>query len=189
MTEFFNDMYHFDFLDMCWHRVSYTDDTIVPDPRASQTLVYFPAVDTSEKGSFYMFGGGNLYQFYNDVYSYSIELRKWSLIECLGEPPAPRAGHTSTRIDDVHFCVIGGGTPITVFNDIYLFNIIKSTWVRVNANGKYSLSAKYLPIGDYPDRRCGHSATLTDSKILVFGGGDVDGQIFGDVQSLDLIYM
>ena len=85
------------------------------------------------------------------------------------QPPAPRAGHSATRIDDSHFCVIGGGEPRTVFNDIYLFNIDRHAWVRVSA------------AGHQPERRCGHTASLYDSKLLLFGGGDVDGQIFGDV--------
>jgi N-acetylneuraminic acid mutarotase len=80
-----------------------------------------------------------------------------------GESPAPRAGHTATRIDDSHFCIIGGGTPSNVFNDVYLFDISNNNWIKVKAAGQQ------------PERRCGHSATKVDSKILIFGGGDVDG--------------
>jgi N-acetylneuraminic acid mutarotase len=65
--------------------------------------------------------------------------------------------------------VIGGGEPTTVFMDVYLFNVDQNTWIRIN------------PAGQYPDRRCGHTATFYDSKILIFGGGDVDGEIFGDI--------
>ncbi len=124
-----------------------------------------------------MFGGGNSHQFFNDLFIFDIDTKSWILPSVSGEIPAPRAGHTTTKIDESHFCVFGGGVPNMVFNDIYLFNILNNNWIKVKAA---------LPI---PDKRCGHSATKVDSKIFIFGGGDVDGKIFGDVHSLDLSYM
>jgi hypothetical protein len=70
------------------------------------------------------------------MFVFDIATRSWLLPSVSGQPPpAPRAGHTATRIDNSHFCVIGGGEPNIVFNDIYLFNIEKNTWIRVNAAG------------------------------------------------------
>jgi hypothetical protein len=31
--------------------------------------------------------------------------------------------------------VIGGGQPATVFNDIFLYNVEKDTWIKVKAAG------------------------------------------------------
>jgi N-acetylneuraminic acid mutarotase len=81
-----------------------------------------------------MFGGGNFHQFFNDLFSFDIESKTWQLVQGVAgqEPPGPRAGHTATKIDDSHFCVIGGGQERTVFSDIYLFNVDKISWIRVN---------------------------------------------------------
>ena len=175
MADFFNDMYCFDFSEMMWHKIQYDlqRSMAVPTPRASSSLVYFSNIGTS--GCFYVFGGGNINQFFNDMFVFDIATRTWILPSVSGQPPpAPRAGHTATKIDQSHFCLIGGGEPTTVFMDVHLFNVDLNTWITIN------------PAGQSPDRRCGHTATLYDSKILIFGGGDVDGEIFGDVQNLDL---
>jgi len=85
---------------------------------------------------FYVFGGGNFHQFFNDLFVFDIATRTWFLPSVSGkEPPAPRASHTATKIDESHFCLIGGGEPTSVFNDVYLFNIESNTWIRVNAAG------------------------------------------------------
>lgn len=148
----------------------------IPTPRAGHSLVYFPK--SGNNGCFYMFGGGNFNQFFNDMFIFDIASRSWLLSQVSGEhPPAPRAGHSATRIDESHFCVIGGGDSNNVYNDIYLCNIERHCWIKVHAAGLQ------------PERRCGHTATLYDSKILIFGGGDVDGLFFGDVLSLDLSYL
>lgn len=157
-------MYYFDFTEQCWHQVHYDMQRCmaIPTPRASHSIVYFPRSGT--QGCFYMFGGGNFHQFFNDVFLFDIANRTWLMPAVSGEgPPPPRAGHTATKIDDSNFCIIGGGEPTTVFNDIYVFNIDRHTWIKVNAAGYQ------------PERRCGHSASLFDRKIILFGGGDVDG--------------
>jgi hypothetical protein len=85
---------------------------------------------------FYVFGGGNFHQFFNVLFVFDIATRTWFLPSVSGqEPPAPRASHTATKIDESHFCLIGGGEPTSVFNDVYLFNIESNTWIRVNAAG------------------------------------------------------
>lgn len=171
-TDFFNDMYYFDFTDQMWHQALYDEQRsiAIPTPRASHTMVHF-----AKPNVFYVFGGGNFHQFFNDLFVFDIATRTWFLPSVSGqEPPAPRASHTATKIDESHFCLIGGGEPTSVFNDVYLFNIESNTWIRVNAAGQL------------PQRRCGHTTSIYDQKILLFGGGDVEGKIFGDVCSLHL---
>jgi hypothetical protein len=48
LKEFYNDMYYFDFTEMCWHKVQYDIQRsfAVPTPRASHSLVYFPKSGT-----------------------------------------------------------------------------------------------------------------------------------------------
>jgi len=84
---------------------------------------------------FFFFGGGNFHKFFNDLFIYDIENKSWQLPEISGVPPTPRASHTATKIDDTHFCVIGGGEPSNVFNDFYLFDIEKTNWIRINTAG------------------------------------------------------
>ena len=75
-TDFFNDMYYFDFQEQTWHQIFYDEQrsAAIPTPRASHTMVHFPNPDV-----FYVFGGGNFHQFFNDLYIFNIRLRTWHL--------------------------------------------------------------------------------------------------------------
>ena len=80
LADFFNDMYYFDFTEMMWHRISYDvqRSMAVPTPRASSSLVYFNNSSHSG-GCFYVFGGGNINQFFNDMFVFDIATRSWLL--------------------------------------------------------------------------------------------------------------
>lgn len=142
----------------------------IPTPRAAHSLVYFDV-----NRSFYAFGGGNSHQMFNDLFIFDIDSKSWLMPSVGGEFPSPRAGHSATKIDDKYFCVFGGGDLTTVFNDTFLFNVENNNWIKIK------------PVGEQPDRRCSHTATrVNDYKILIFGGGDVDGELFSDLYSLDI---
>ena len=112
---------------------------------------------------------------FNDLFVFDLDSQSWHLPSVGGEFPTPRAGHSCTKLDEKYFCVFGGGDLKTVFDDTFIFDIDSSMWIRVK------------PVGYQPPKRCGHSATsVNSSKILIFGGGDADGDLFSDLYSLQV---
>lgn len=96
----------------------------IPTPRAGHSLVHFDS-----NNSMYLFGGGNSDQMFNDLFIFDISTLSWILPSVSGEPPAKRAAHTATKIDEKFFCIFAGGDLMTVHNDTHLFNIENNTWI------------------------------------------------------------
>ena len=47
--------------------------------------------------------------YHNDVFVLDLTNMTWSLVECLGSPPKPRAGHSCAVIDSKMFVFGGSG--------------------------------------------------------------------------------
>ena len=73
----------------------------------------------------YIFGGRDT-TFYNDVWSLpldgSMEAAQWRLEAPLGNPPRPRAGHTSVVVGDQMF-IFGGGDDQYVLRDVWALDL------------------------------------------------------------------
>lgn len=113
----------------------------------------------------------------NDLFVFDLQNHSWIMLSASGEAPQPRASHTATKINEQCFCIIGGGNLNVGFNDVHLFNIETLCWTKIKTSG------------EEPESRAGHSATKIDQKIIIFGGGDFEGEIFSDLYTLDLSYM
>uniref|UniRef100_A0A6B2L0T0 Uncharacterized protein n=1 Tax=Arcella intermedia TaxID=1963864 RepID=A0A6B2L0T0_9EUKA len=76
-----------------------------------------------------------------------------------GEIPAIRERHSATLIGKKIY-VFGGycrGAEL-YYNNLYVFETETLNWTKLE------------PRGNPPDRRCGHSASVVDGKIWIFGG-------------------
>lgn len=135
-------------------------------------MIYFES-----NHSLYMFGGGNSSQMFNDLFIFDISTNSWTMPAISGDAPNARTCHAAVKINENSFLIIGGGDLQYVYNDIRMFSIDRNTWSTMRLAGSHL------------SKRAGHSASLVGQKILVFGGGDVDGCIFSDFYSLDLSYM
>ncbi len=84
-----------------------------------------------------------------------------------------RYGHTSTLVDKF-ILTFGGHNGQSPLNDVVLYNIEQNIWKQVEV------------FGQTPIPRSFHSACLIeDSKIIIFGGHS-GGQVFSQVEELEL---
>ena len=121
----------------------------------------------SYKGSLISFFGGITGQMLNEVISFNTLQRSWSMLSVQGKGPGARAGHTTTRISEAEFVLVGGGDMQMVFRDVYLFNAEQISWLAIETSGQL------------PPERAGHSANLCraeDGRILILGGANADGE-------------
>lgn len=90
--------------------------------------------------------------------------------------PSPRGAHTASVVDGVMW-VFGGyggvGYSRRDYNDVHLFDIEAEEWVKAPALK-----------GTAPKPRSGHSASVVDEKIFIFGGWNSVEQ-FSDLFILD----
>jgi len=107
-----------------------------------------------------------------DVYFNTTEFI-WQNIETFGEAPLPRRGHSMILADT--FLILFGGSDLNLkfYNDVYFFDIIKKTWMKVNC------------FGNVPSPRSDHSATLYGTTMWIFGGASNNGYL-NDLYSLNI---
>jgi len=96
---------------------------------------------------------------------------RWKKLTCGGDQPEPRWGHTSSQ-SGTNIIIIGG-TGSKLFNDIYVYDTVRNTWIKPEVRG-----TTLTP-------RLGHSTTnLPDGKLLVFGGR-TDSKHYSDIHIFD----
>lgn len=103
---------------------------------------------------------------------------KWTGLKTHGFPPPVRAGHAAvvTGRGDYIFIIGGclqGFQGIKCFNDVHTINVGSLYWKQEQIAGKR------------PMPRAGHTATLVNEIIYLFGGANFDAT-FGDAYKLDL---
>lgn len=106
----------------------------------------------------------------------------WSRPAISGTPPTSRWGHTATLVNHSQICIFGGHDNRTMLNDVHLLDLETLTWIPVPG---MTVGATLTEKGDLPPPRAGHSATLIDGRIVIFGGGD-GLKIMNDIYILNL---
>jgi len=169
----YNDLYVLDTETMSWSRPIVKGAPPVARWGHTTTLI--------GDGKFLVFGGHDGSGMLNDVHLLDTISMTWTLIQTKSiegnTGPTARAGHTATLVSDKKVLVFGGGDGAKILNDCWFLeipNMISSmTWSKPNISG-------IAPAG-----RCAHTSTLSDSNLIVFGGGD-GGRRFKDLYILEI---
>jgi N-acetylneuraminic acid mutarotase len=69
------------------------------------------------------FGGTDGQYHYNDTWSFDLQTRQWSELQCIGFIPSPREGHAAAIVDDVIYIFGGRGVDGKDLNDLSAFRI------------------------------------------------------------------
>lgn len=97
----------------------------------------------------------------------------WSLPPVTGSIPSARRSHTLTHSNGKLYLFGGSGTSGTKMSDCYRLDVSTLVWTSLATSG------------DVPTGRDGHTATILDEKLYIFGGADNSGRL-NDVRILDL---
>ncbi|KAH3852352.1 hypothetical protein DPMN_094858 [Dreissena polymorpha] len=155
-----------------WKDIATESDTQKPEYRMGHTATYDPIVRC-----LYVFGGSKNTRWFHDVHMLDIEEWKWQLVKVNGKAPT-RAYHSATLYR--HELWIFGGVyprpdpqPDGCSNEIHIFSPVMESW--------------YSPLvsGEKPIPRSGHSATLLNDQLVVFGGWDAPIS-YNDLHVLDM---
>ncbi|KAL4237985.1 hypothetical protein ACF0H5_002696 [Mactra antiquata] len=143
-----------------------------PEYRMGHTATYDPTVRC-----IYVYGGSKNTRWFHDVHMLDTDNWKWQLVKVNGKAPT-RAYHSATLYR--HEVWIFGGVyprpdpqPDGCSNEVNIFSPVMESW--------------YSPIvsGEKPIPRSGHSATLINDQLVIFGGWDAPIS-YSDLHVLDM---
>ncbi|XP_046872099.1 kelch repeat-containing protein [Hypomesus transpacificus] len=139
-------------------------------------------------GKIFMFGGWDTPVCYNDMYMLDLGLMEFSAVRTSGRAPSPRCWHGNAPLSGSRFLLHGGYDGHHALTDTFIFNTETSSWTEV-----------FHPQLSVP--RAGHSIiTMTTANrlsgegggeeggasktLLVFGGGDNEGNFYSDLTTV-----
>ena len=94
------------------------------------------------------------------------------IIDCNGDKPLSRFGHSLVMINPVKVCLFGGAVGetrrINYSNDTYIYNIMTKIWMKLSVNPNMNL----------PCERAAHAAAVNDSmQMVIYGGSNSSGLV------------
>ncbi|XP_022061450.1 kelch repeat-containing protein [Acanthochromis polyacanthus] len=174
-----DSLYIFDPQLSIWYQPIVTGDQ--PSPRSGHSACVM------QERKIYVFGGWDTPVCYNDMYMLDLGLMEFSGVKTTGTAPSPRSWHGSAVLSDTKFLIHGGYNGNNALSDAFIFDIDTNSWTEVT-----------LPQLSVP--RAGHSIVTmettgfpedTDANagsvgktLLVFGGGDNEGNFYSDLTSV-----
>lgn len=199
----YSDLWVFHFNEKTWEQIKASGG---PSSRSGHRM-------TLSQKKLFVFGGFHEsvrdYKYFNDVYTFDLENRKWSKIEAKSNPPSPRSGCQIAPLSDGGILIYGGYSREkikrdidkgTVHSDMYLLQPDKKqSDLETAANANTVTKWKWVQVkqsGSCPSPRCGFSMTLIPNanKVVLFGGvfdveeseESIQGQFFNDLYQLEL---
>ncbi|KAI9595545.1 hypothetical protein BDF19DRAFT_385140 [Syncephalis fuscata] len=104
----------------------------------------------------------------DSLYALNLETRRWLRVNVQGNIPLRRRDHTAVMANGVMF-IFGGQSDGYFFNDLMAFD----TRTLTAPTPRWEF---YEPANDGPSGRAGHSTTVYQDRLYVFGG--TDGETF-----------
>ena len=144
-------------------------DGVQPTPRFDGTITFDPA-----GRRIFLFGGQDT-EARNDLWVYSLALRRWEEIVAPGAKPPARFGHTLVFDAVRRRLIVFGGQARGFFSDVWAFNIAEGSWQQLS------------PDDAGPSRRYGHSAIYDGARDrMVISHGFTNAGRFDDTWAFDL---
>ncbi|KAM6949152.1 kelch repeat-containing protein [Aplochiton taeniatus] len=183
-------LYIFDPHLSIWYQPIVTGDK--PSPRSGHSACVM-------EGKIYVFGGWDTPVCFNDMHLLDLGLMEFSAVRTTGKVPSPRSWHGSVVLSDTKFLIHGGYNGNQALNDTFIFNTDTNTWTEVThpqlsvlrAGHSIITMAMENPPGlstedeDVGDVRRAAATSLADrTTILMFGGGDNEGNFYSDLTAV-----
>ncbi|XP_078434712.1 galactose oxidase/kelch repeat superfamily protein isoform X2 [Wolffia australiana] len=97
---------------------------------------------------------------------------QWSELTSYGDLPSPRDFAAASAIGNRKIVMYGGWDGKKWLSDVHVLDTISLEWTELSISGSL------------PAPRCGHTATMVEKRLLIFGGRGGGGPIMGDLWAL-----
>ncbi|WOH11659.1 hypothetical protein DCAR_0831149 [Daucus carota subsp. sativus] len=166
---FLSDTTVYDIENRLWYRPdcsgSGLDGQVGPSPRAFHISI---AIDCH----MFIFGGRSSGKRLGDFWVLDTDIWQWSELTSFGDLPSPRDFAAASAIGNRKIVMYGGWDGKKWLSDVFVLDTISLEWTELSVSGAL------------PPPRCGHTATMVEKRLLVFGGRGGGGPIMGDLWAL-----
>ncbi|CAI5668497.1 unnamed protein product [Oreochromis niloticus] len=177
-----DSLYIFDPRLSIWYQPIVTGDK--PSPRSGHSACVM------QERKIYVFGGWDTPVCYNDMYMLDLGLMEFSAVKTTGNPPSPRSWHGSAVLSDTKFLIHGGYNGNNALSDAFIFDIDTNSWTEVSVPELSVPRAGHSIITmETAGHRCfseeDEDAAMNGGRtLLVFGGGDNEGNFYSDLTTV-----
>jgi len=166
---FLSDVSVYDIENKLWYSpectVNGSDGQAGPSPRAFHVAVVIDC-------NMFIFGGRSGGKRLGDFWMLDTDLWQWSEMTGFGDLPSPREFAAASAIGNRKIVMYGGWDGKKWLSDVYIMDTMSLEWTELAVTGSV------------PPPRCGHSATMIEKRLLIFGGRGGAGPIMGDLWAL-----
>ncbi|KAL2458126.1 Galactose oxidase/kelch repeat superfamily protein [Abeliophyllum distichum] len=167
--KFLNDVTVYDIENKLWFQPectgSYSDGQVGPSPRSFHVAV---SIDCH----MFIFGGRSGSKRLGDFWVLDTDIWQWSDLASFGDLPSPRDFAAASAIGNRKIVMYGGWDGKKWLSDVYVLDTISLEWTELSVSGTI------------PPPRCGHSVTMVEKRLLMYGGRGGGGPIMGDLWAL-----
>ncbi|XP_052621015.1 protein GLUTELIN PRECURSOR ACCUMULATION 3-like [Lactuca sativa] len=100
------------------------------------------------------------------------DIWQWSELTSFGDLPSPRDFAVASAIGNHKIVMYGGWDGKKWLSDVFVLDTMSLEWRELAVTGTL------------PPPRCGHTATMVEKRLLVYGGRGGGGPIMGDLWGL-----
>ncbi|CAN6297144.1 unnamed protein product [Urochloa humidicola] len=166
---FLSDVSVYDVENKLWYTpecsVNGSEGQAGPSPRAFHVAVVIDC-------NMFIFGGRSGGKRLGDFWMLDTDLWQWSEMTGFGDLPSPREFAAASAIGNRKIVMYGGWDGKKWLSDVYIMDTMSLEWTELAVTGSV------------PPPRCGHSATMIEKRLLIFGGRGGAGPIMGDLWAL-----
>ncbi|KAG5396255.1 hypothetical protein IGI04_018069 [Brassica rapa subsp. trilocularis] len=167
--KFLNDIIVYDIENKLWFEPectgSVSEGKVGPTPRAFHVAI---TIDCH----MFIFGGRSGGKRLGDFWVLDTDIWQWSELTSFGDLPTPRDFSAAAAIGNQKIVLCGGWDGKKWLSDVYVMDTMSLEWMELSVSGSL------------PPPRCGHTATMVEKRLLVFGGRGGGGPIMGDLWAL-----
>ncbi|KAG5557053.1 hypothetical protein RHGRI_007341 [Rhododendron griersonianum] len=120
----------------------------------------------------FIFGGRSGSKRLGDFWVLDTDIWQWSELTSFGDLPSPRDFAAASAIGNRKIVMYGGWDGKKWLSDVYVMDTMTLEWMELSVSGSL------------PPPRCGHTATMVEKRLLVYGGRGGGGPIMGDLWAL-----
>mmetsp|Transcript_50308 Transcript_50308/g.78632 ORF Transcript_50308/g.78632 Transcript_50308/m.78632 type:complete len:646 (+) Transcript_50308:174-2111(+) len=177
----FSDIHIFDTDTLQWRQEPFTGDA--PEPRGGHSATLLGT-------DVFVFGGANSETTFGDAYKLDLIQRHWTRAVPSSCPAIPSRRTNHAAIADAHgrIYIMGGYDAQSNFlNDMWILNVYgANSYDWQDGNTFPVVWERPAVTGQLPVAREGHSLTLVDRKLILFGGYTANGNVANDVHVYNL---